>query len=212
VPDNVDLYAGIEDVKIFSYNGDIVFFGTEQDLKSKKMRMAMGKYPTDDSTHQLSSKIIESPNNEVTEKNWCYLEHNGNLKIVYKWFPLTIGSINGNSLNLEHKETSVPDFFKYLRGSSNGFMINNEIWFMTHMVEHCSPRQYYHCIIIIDAKTLLYKRHSILFKFDYSMIEFCLGMIIEEERMIFGYSRMDRDTIVAAYERPSIDQVIFPKN
>jgi hypothetical protein len=209
LPKEFDKYAGIEDVKIFPHKDKILFFGTEQDLSSKKLRVSGGVYPADDTSHSLVSQIYQSPQNCDCEKNWCYFEHNNGLKIVYKWYPMTIGQMVGDQLLLEKPVHSVPDFFQHLRGSSNGVTCGDEIWFIAHMVEYSSPRNYYHCILIFDRDTLEYKRHSTLFKFEDTSIEYTLGFIVEKNRMIFGFSKMDRETILCAYNRPEIDRFIF---
>jgi glycosyltransferase involved in cell wall biosynthesis len=210
LPEIVDKYAGIEDVKIFPYQGKVMFFGTEQDMKTKNLCVAGGVYSTNDDSHALSSVIYQSPTNNGCEKNWCYLESKGTLRAIYKWSPLTIGQLSGDQLKLDIEDPNVPQFFNHIRGSTNGFTYGNEIWFVAHMVEYCSPRNYYHCIVILDRDTLKYKKHSILFKFEDSQIEYCLGMVIEQERMIFGYSKMDRETILCTYARPDVDRFLFP--
>uniref|UniRef100_A0A6C0BJX4 Glycosyltransferase 2-like domain-containing protein n=1 Tax=viral metagenome TaxID=1070528 RepID=A0A6C0BJX4_9ZZZZ len=217
LPSVVNRYAGIEDVKIFPYQNQIYFFGTEEDLKSKTLGVAGGIYPTTDESHALTSEIYPSPTNSGCEKNWCYFEGQGKLRVMYKWAPMVMGQIIeqvtpsiGHQLNLDVTDHNVPAFFQHLRGSSNGFTYKDEIWFVTHMVEYSAPRKYYHCLVILDHNTLKYKRHSILFKFEDSPIEYCLGLIVEDERLIFGYSKMDRETIVCAYARPEVDRLIFP--
>jgi hypothetical protein len=208
LPKEFDKYLGIEDLKIFQFNDDYIFFGTGQDMKTKKLRVCGGKYPMED-TRALASEIYQSPLNCDCEKNWCYLNHNGTLKIIYKWHPLTFGQLVGDTLVLDKPDATVPQFFQHLRGSSNGFIYENEIWFITHMVEYSTPRHYYHCLIVLDKDTLKYKRNSILFKFEDTKIEYTLGCIIEKDRMIFGFSKMDRETIVCSYNRPEIDEFLF---
>lgn len=209
LPKETGRYLGIEDVKIFKYGNDVLFIGTEQNLQTKKLSVSAGQYPLNDETHSLTSTIYPSPENANCEKNWCYLEHNNSVKIIYKWSPLTIGHFSDGLLELDTYDSSVPVFFQHLRGSTNGCVLGDEIWFMTHMVEYSAPRNYYHCIVILDRMTLKYKRHSILFKFEDTQIEYCLGLIVEDDKIICSYSKMDRESIVCVYDRPLIDQYIF---
>lgn len=210
LPKVVDKYAGIEDVKIFSYKGQIRFLGTEQDSTSQNLRVSTGVYPTDDTTRGLTSMICQSPGNNQCEKNWCQVEHQGQLKLVYKWKPLVVGHLDGDQFRQEISDDNVPGFFAHLRGSSNSVIVGNELWFMTHMVEYCAPRNYYHCVVILDRESLHYKRHSIMFKFEDTSIEYCLGLVVEESRLLIGFSKMDRETIVCSYDRPAVDQFLFP--
>lgn len=203
-------YAGIEDVKIIQApDGQVWFFGTEYDTKRSCLSITTGKYPLDSTTHKLDTQIIPTPQKAKCEKNWCYFVHKEKLNVVYKWSPLTIGHIDKGKLIIDTTNDNVPSFSKHLRGSTNGVAVNDEIWFLTHMVDYSSPRKYYHCIMILDANTLEYKNHSILFKFEEHPIEYCLGMVIEPYRMIFSYSCMDRETIVCMYDRPFIDEFLF---
>jgi glycosyltransferase involved in cell wall biosynthesis len=210
LPTEYDRYAGVEDVKIFQHGDQIVYTGTVEDVKTKKLRVGVGLYPMDSETKMLTPTICASPENNECEKNWCYVADDGVLKIIYKWSPITIGCLVGDRLKIDTRNYETPAFFKHLRGSTNGIPYGNEIWFMTHMVEYSTPRVYYHCIIILDRATLKYKRHSILFKFEKTQIEYCLGLVVEDKRLIFGYSKMDRETILSVYERPQIDHFLFP--
>lgn len=212
LPTVVDKYSGIEDVKIFQFGQKILFLGTEQDMETKNLTISGGVYgtePVESQSHAMVSTLYSSPKGANCEKNWCYINHNGTLKLIYQWCPLITGQISGKQLVLDHPNHEVPAFFKHLRGSSNGFQVGDEIWLMTHMVEYSSPRNYYHCIVILDKETLKYKRHSILFKIDDSQIEYCLGIIVELDRIIIGYSKMDRETIVSVYNRQEMEKLIF---
>lgn len=212
LPEIIDRYAGIEDIRLCQYGDNIMFLGTQQNIENKQLTVAGGIYPLNTDSHNLDSTLFISPTNSQCEKNWCYFEHNGTLKVIYRWGPLQFGQISDKTLHLEEPITDVPKFFNYLRGSTNGFIWNDEIWFMTHMVDCTkSPRIYYHCIIILDRNTLKLKRNSILFKLDNTCVEYCLGLIVEDKRLIIGYSKMDRETILAIYDREKIDSFLFPQ-
>ena len=133
-------------------------------------------------------------------------------KVIYQWSPLTIGHLVNSQFIEETSETDVPAFFKHLRGSSNGWTDGEEIWVMTHLVEHSSPRTYYHCLVLLDRQTLKVKKTSILFKIDQTSIEYCLGLIVEPDRILLGYSENDHETFISIYPRPEIDHFLFPEN
>lgn len=204
-------YQGIEDVKIFSHFGNLLLLGTVENPNNGNVCIGHGSY--DMSKDCLYSTPFASPNGNRCEKNWCYF-HNikGELKVVYGWKPLTIGDIKDGELQITLKHESVPDFFRDLRGSSNGFLIDNEIWFLCHLVEYSTPRHYYHILVILDAETMEYKKHSIMFKFHSECIEYALGLIVEPSRLIFSYSRMDRTSAVMTIDRAIVDKELFPTN
>ena len=204
-------YQGVEDVKIFSHCGDVLFLGTVENPSNGNVTVGHGKY--DLTKPLLLSSPFESPTGNQCEKNWCYFHtSDGSLNVVYSWNPMVIGVPDGNNLAGRIRNTNVPPFFKDLRGSSNGFRFENEIWFLCHLVEYSMPRHYYHCIVILDANTCDYKRHSILFKFHSDCIEYALGLVVEPKRLIFSYSRMDRTSALMTLSRDIAESELFPGN
>lgn len=204
-------YMGVEDIRVFSHCEELLFTGTIEDPSTGRIVIGNGKY--DHTSNCLYPSVFNSPNNRSCEKNWCYFHNSdGELRIIYEWSPLSIYMIE-DVHNIKHVQsnTNVPAFFSDIRGSSNGTLVNDEIWFACHLVVECStPRTYYHCIVILDSKTMEYKRHSILFKFHGDIIEYCLGFIVEPDRFIFSYSRMDCTSAVMVLDREKVTHVLFP--
>lgn len=199
-------YQGIEDVKIFSHDGNILFLGTVQ--HPQKMNLAVGSGTYDLTKDCLYSKAQNSPFDRYCEKNWCYFHTTkGELRMVYEWSPLTVMT---SEQTIVARHTEVPDFFRDIRGSTHGMLVNDELWFVAHLVHYSTPRHYYHIIIVLDAKTFAYKRHSILFKFHKKPIEFVLGFIVEPSRFLFSYSQMDGTTDVMVLPR-SAEKELFPE-
>jgi hypothetical protein len=150
------------------------------------------------------------------EKNWCYVYNAAQeLKVVYDWSPLTIGSTDGDNLRItgsfgpqRGRDSAVPDFFRDVRGSTNGVSVGNERWFLCHIANYTTPRTYYHVIIVLD-ENLAFKRNSILFKFQDICIEYALGMIVEDERLIITYSTMDRTSTLMTLPREVVEKELF---
>jgi len=212
-------YIGIEDIKIFEKkNGDIAFIGTGFH-KNDKIGIVLGDYnhPVSHDSHESSISLVGK---EITpsfaktdcEKNWVYFHYNHVDAIVYKWFPLTIclqkqKDEEEDSTNLELHILEVkkmPKIFKHTRGSTNGFSFNNEIWFIQHLVSYENPRHYYHMFSVFDEKMNLL-RYSAPFKFEGEPIEYCLGLIVEEERIILSYSVWDRTTKISVFDKKYIE-------
>jgi tetratricopeptide (TPR) repeat protein len=82
-----------------------------------------------------------------------------------------------------------------------------EIWFIGHLVSYQNPRHYYHIIMIFDENMNLL-RYSAPFKFEGTPIEYCLSMIVEEDRVIINYSCWDRTTKIAIYDKKYIDSIV----
>ena len=218
LPNNNDLqYIGIEDLKPYTYNNNnnnnIVFIGTIQNPITQKLSIGYGEIDFNNIASNVISNInytvVNTEWNKDCEKNWVYY---GNYNIVYKWYPLTIGKIikkntTGNELYLQVQDTiTMPEYFKNVRGSTNGVEYCNEIWFICHVVDYTIPRIYYHLFVVFDKDTMKLKKWSNLFTFENAKIEFSLGLIVEDNRVIISYSKWDSMPTISIYNKTQIEQ------
>lgn len=201
-------YQGVEDVKVFPHRGKLLFMGTVE-AGPDLLTLGYGEYDT--SRTMLTTLPFTSPNGRRCEKNWAYAHTaNGELRVVYEWSPLTIGVPNDGKLDIVQKYTAVPSFFKDVRGSSHGCMVDDEIWFVCHIVHYGSPRHYYHILVVLHASDLSYKKHSIPFKFGGDPIEYCLGLVVESDKVLMSYSSMDRTSRIVEIPRALVADRLFP--
>ena len=204
------VYVGLEDIRLLS-NSMGICFNANRGISYGKIMIETGSI--DMNSQKMSSSLVSKPNSQSVEKNWVLfntaLER---VKVIYKWYPLTIGEyIQNEDINLHHLPvpavdtntsfltTSVietPSIFKIMRGSTNGVTINNEIWFITHLVSHEQKRHYYHMFVVLDIDTFNVKRYSVPFTFEKKHIEYTLGFVFDTktENFLIGYSTMDRTT------------------
>ena len=129
--------------------------------------------------------------------------------IIYKWGPLDICKVNPttNRIDLVESKKNMPKIFEHVRGSTCGFNYKDEIWFILHLVSYDSLRNYYHMFAVFD-KDLNFLRHSAPFCFEDQCIEYCLGLIVEDDRVLATYSTWDRTTKLAVYDKTYIDTLI----
>jgi len=206
-------YIGVEDVRIFRTicNNDsesLRFIGTGYH-ENNKIGIVYGKYsPLEDDNSLKPKEIVSSFTNSDCEKNWVYVNVCGDLRIVYNWGPLKLCKIDDtvDKLNLI-KTIEMPNIFNRVRGSTCGANYKNEIWFIGHIVSYEQPRHYYHIFSVFDENMKLL-RYSAPFKFDTECIEYCLGLVVEDDRVICTYSSWDRTTILAVYDKKYIDGLI----
>jgi hypothetical protein len=204
------MYIGIEDIRIFNYKNTIYHIGTVF-RPDKKIGICKGIYDIVNNPNLQSDIITAAFNmNSECEKNWVYFNYNGELRIVYNWFPLKICKINeeNNTLLELVEEKLMPNLFKYARGSTCGAEYNNELWFVLHIVSYESPRHYYHLIVVFD-KNMNLLRYSAPFKFEGTCIEYCIGLIVEDSRVIMTYSNWDRTTKIGLYDKSYIDSILL---
>lgn len=213
---------GLEDVRLFKFKNKIKFIGQSGDYKNinSKIRfnMVVGEY--DIKNHKMIiEQILESPYNCSVEKNWVHL--NDDL-FIYKWFPLEIGKLKDTQFELV-SSIETPSLFKYLKGSSNGFYYKNMYWFLTH---HTTDdwkdgrlwRQYKHSFVVLgkDYKPIAYTDP---FTFEEEIVAYSLGIKIKNGKIIFGYSKDERNATLAELDLEYIfskfnyiDSLSFYKN
>ena len=230
-------YVGMEDMKPFTdITNNILFLGTCENPINNRISMGYGAVNLDTYEYNktLNYNVVETPFNKDCEKNWVfYNDTQGDVKLIYQWYPLTIcriknnnniydmsNNMNSNNCNggnysdmkpmlevLEKKD--MPIYFQNVRGSSNGCELNGEIWFLCHIVEYSQPREYYHIFAVFDKKTMNIKRWSHLFKFEGEKIEYALGLVVEEKRIIISYSKWDSEPTIGIYDKEKVESEMF---
>jgi tetratricopeptide (TPR) repeat protein len=193
-------YVGLEDVRLFTYQNKLLY-NANRGLGYSTFVIEHGEININ-TGEIISSILLHIENNGKTqnqiEKNWVLFEDKNNtLKCIYQWYPLVIGDIETKTgLYTVTHEITTPRCFKYLRGSTNGVHIRNEIWFISHIVSYEDRRYYYHVFVVLDPITFEVCRFSRFFTFEGSKVEYTLGFIyVEETNMIrIGYSTMDKTT------------------
>jgi tetratricopeptide (TPR) repeat protein len=216
-------YIGIEDVKIFQTKHKILFTGTGYNVNNRPY-VVIGDY--DLNNHELiGTKVNGNFINHDCEKNWVLVEYDDEPHFVYKWNPLQICKIDANENCVEVISSKpMPNIFNFARGSTCGFkyekihnsieqenlqlmIMETEIWFVVHIVSYESPRHYYHMLVVFDDSMNLL-RYSAPFKFDGTPIEYCLGLVVEDERVLITYSNWDRTSRIGVYDKNYIDSIM----
>jgi len=189
-------YNGLEDIKLFNDNGILHYIGCI--FHDNKACITSDLF-----NNKYNLNIIKTnfDNHDQWEKNWCHFKNGEKLNLIYKWHPLTVCEINNNKLDIL-KEIETPSFFGNLRGSTNGITYNDSIWFIAHLNE---KGDYYHIILVFDLDMNL-KKHSDFFKFEDFRVEFCLGLVLEENKGIISYSTNDNTSKIMII--PNIEKLL----
>ena len=203
------LYGGVEDIRIFNYKtkdlDKLVFIGSRFD---NTIGVAWGNYKIINNSiepKQLSQDFIVSD----CEKNWVFFNYKNETCIIYSWYPIRICKINENTNELILLETkNMTKYFNRVRGSSCGFTYECNIWFVQHIVSYEKPRHYYDIITVFDENMNLLK-YTPPFKFSECCIQYCLGLIVEKERIILSYSEGDKSSKFGIYHKQYIDSIMI---
>jgi glycosyltransferase involved in cell wall biosynthesis len=232
-------YIGIEDWKPYPYSnvaheGKWPYLGTAQCPRTGNISIGYGVFNSNQGEEPLDYKIVETKWNKGCEKNWVFCGADSH--VIYQWFPLTIGKIVPNP-NPERNDTmyleiieerQMPNFFRHIRGSTHGYEFEDEVWFLAHAVEYGTPRIYYHFFVIFKKEwknndnnaesnknnekaeySLKLDRWSNLFSFEGEKIEYALGLIVEEKRIIVSYSKWDREPCIGVYDKFKVEMELF---
>ena len=211
-----NIYIGLEDVRIMSYNNRLLYHAN-RGLDRSKIAVESGEIllKTEIGVSNILHRIDKS--SEI-EKNWVLIPSSNFLepKVIYGWSPLTIGEVrNMKDFYVISQDTTVPTFFKHLRGSTNGVIVeNDEIWFIGHLVSYEDRRYYYHMFIVLDKETFKLKKYSTPFTFEGNKVEYTLGFVYlksEEglDHLLIGYSIMDSETKYLTIEKSIADDMMI---
>jgi hypothetical protein len=204
-----DLYNffGVEDIRLFNYLNKIYFIGSCFNRRTNTISIVSDNIILDDKNYIISKKFIQPDfyNNDRVEKNWCFLNYKEELCIVYQWYPLTICKINyeENKINILEQKYLKTEYFKNVKGSTSGVNHNNEIWFILHKSQQ---KNYQHFFAVFDLNMNLL-RYSEPFKLNNCLVEFCIGLIIEESRTILSFSSLDTNIFVCVYDNNYINSI-----
>jgi tetratricopeptide (TPR) repeat protein len=217
-----NIYVGLEDVRLFSKFGQLQY-NANRGLSGDTMVIENGVINT--KSNGTISSLVKKEGQRKIEKNWVlFRDHRNETKMVYEWHPLTLGIhrdhpdrlIDGNNRPITqfHPTHSIPtpSFFKWVRGSTNGIPVGNEIWFICHVVSYEDRRYYYHILVALDNKTYTLLRYSRLFTFEKEKVEYTLGFVYFEtnNEFLIGYSVMDRETKFMQIPRSTLENLFLP--
>lgn len=198
-------HSGLEDIRIVRLNDNqIVFTCSSQVRETKNIKGDVSPMIScfigniNINKLQIDLEEIESPVFKLIEKNWVFLPSG---QIIYDWFPLTICSKKENQLQVD-KKLIMPGIFNLIKGSTNGVKFQDEILFICHITSNTSRENndYFHLFVMLDVETFNVKRWSDVFKFENQKVEFCLGLLIEENKIFLTYSCWDRQSKLAIFE------------
>jgi len=206
-------YVGLEDVRIF--NDDyIIYYNSNRGLSYGNMEIEHGIIDlSKEST--VEQRCLKKLHQNSIEKNWVLIPSSTaiktHLKVIYNWSPnLIIGDIVDDQF-VETHQIEVPAFFKYLRGSTNGVIIKNDIWLICHLVSYEDRRYYYHIVVVLDKHTYKLKKYTPFFTFEGEKVEYTLGFnyLESDDTLLIGYSVYDKSTKYMNIQRDYFENMMI---
>jgi len=184
-------YIGLEDVRLSVLKNGTVVYNANRGIEAGNMVVEHGKINLE-TFSTYDDDFLEKEGQHMVEKNWVIFSDN---KMIYKWFPLTIGKVDNYVFTTLHSYETLP-FFKNIRGSCNGVEMDHigETWFLCHVVSYEDRRYYYHIIVSLDSITGKVSRYTRYFTFEREKVEYALGFEKMANEFLIGYSTYDRTT------------------
>jgi hypothetical protein len=204
-------YVGIEDIRLFNFKNEIYFIGSFYNYKINKVQIVSNKY--------IYSKnyepIIINPTFKTNfnwEKNWVFFNNNEELNIIYKWSPIYICKIDylNKELNLIKSIEKLPDIFQKFRGSTNGVLHNDKVWFIVHQQNEIIEgiKNYIHNFVVFD-KNMNLQGYSYAFNFENNLVEFCVGFeLTHNDNFAITYSTLDSFSKLVVFSPNYINSLI----
>jgi tetratricopeptide (TPR) repeat protein len=176
---------GLEDLRLYKKNNTLMFTATSfKEFIQDRVSIVHGEYDIQSNSYK-NYQGIESPINSGCEKNWVHIPETD--EFIYSWNPLRIGKICENKFHVS-KEIQTSPFFNLLRGSAPPIEVNGTWWVLTHFVEYCQPRKYYHCFVELEKKTYKVLKVSIPFVFQKTGIEYCISVRLLANNILEYYT------------------------
>ena len=212
------MFNGIEDIRLYQYGNEIHFIGTSMNFsKENHNLMITGKYDIDHYQF-IDSFMIQSPYEKQCEKNWIPIIQNidGIEKelFIYQWYPMEIGEIVENKLEITTTYLIESSIFKTIRGSTTFIPWGDFLIGVAHFSENeFLDRKYFHLLLMLDRITMKPIKYSDPFYFGIEPgIEFCIGFTISNLTYYFWVSKLDCNPILVSIPLSTIpftNNVIF---
>lgn len=181
---------GIEDIRLFKFQNEILFIATTQDGNINHInQMVLGNIKNSHVT------LLQSPNFWKYEKNWLCFEHDKKLLAIYSVLPLIIYEINSSNGICELFYKRKFSYNREWRGSSCPILYKNWYYFIIHEV--FPNRTYIHRVIKMstDFKISLY---SNMFRLQNNYnVEYVTGMAIKNNSVFISWGENDEKAFVS---------------
>jgi hypothetical protein len=195
---------GIEDLRLFVHQGSPRVLGSALHYTPTPKNTMVLCWMDDD---RLADPVfIKSPKAAAVEKNWMPLVRGNDLYFVYFVAPFELYKLDGDELKLVDKAPPLDGWSTDLSGSScvcpyeDGYIavIHNKT------IDHRKRLHFYrHFLVLFDAD-MRPKKISRKFSFEEERVEFCSGLAIDGDNVVFSYGLMDQKAVILRMSKDSL--------
>jgi glycosyltransferase involved in cell wall biosynthesis len=208
---------GMEDCRIFSWNDSLWFtcstFDTNPTGTIQVSLCKLGETPSKE--NQLQVELLTpllGPDPYRCEKNWLPFVEDGVLRMLYTSDPLIIYEPDPVTGVLEKVVEQTPPLnLAAFRGSAGPIPFDGGYLMLIHevvfLLDH--TRNYLHRFVALD-KAFRVKSFSRPFTFFHNGVEFCCGMIGEEDQLILTVGVEDAAAYLCFIDFPTVRSLLEP--
>ncbi|MDE3012201.1 MAG: hypothetical protein KGI67_15055 [Pseudomonadota bacterium] len=217
---------GLEDGRLFEWQGQpwMLFSGLARTGGDCRNTMLVARL---EGERLVDALPLPSPHGRSREKNWMPCVSEGALHLVYSVEPLEVLRVAGERLAPVHRVApATPSPAAWLSGSSqllpwqDGFLAVvhrrrpraglQRLW-MKHVQRDpdyaVRKVRFTHQLLAFNHDFTLRAR-SPEFTFETDGVEFCAGIVLQGERIVFSYGVLDRAAVLRAFDIRLVDQLL----
>lgn len=172
---------GIEDIRLFEYKDNLYFIGNSREATSDNSpKMVLGEYNLNKQKVEKLVLLYGYEDNKC-QKNWSPFIYEGKLLLLYSFDPLIILEPNLETGECKiYKKQETKYNYSMLRGGSQGFYVNEDLYFITHEVVFSDGRLYFHRFVKM-SNDLEIEKVSYPFFFNNWGVEYVAGATYNKE-------------------------------
>jgi tetratricopeptide (TPR) repeat protein len=200
---------GIEDVRIMEFNNDIYFVGNSREVSpDNSPKMILGNYSITEKNVKNMVRLYGYEDNKC-QKNWSPFIYDNKLLLLYSFDPLVIlePDFETGECNVFKNENQKYNY-SILRGGSQGFYINDDLYFIAHEVIFDNGRIYFHRFVKM-TKDLNIEKVSYPFYFKDWGIEYVAGATYDKDnkKIIVSWGSNDKNAHLTSIDVNKWDSI-----
>jgi hypothetical protein len=203
--------VGIEDIRLIQHENYMYFIGNSREINKNNIpTMIMGKYDVN-INKIISIHHLYGYEDDKCQKNWSPFIYNDNLLFIYSFSPLVILQPNlKNGKCTIYKKKEYVYNYDYFRGGSQGFYIDDDLYFIIHEITFEKNRVYFHRFIKFN-KNLNITHVSLPFYLEELGIEYITGAIYNanKKEVILSYGKNDIEAKIACMDINKINNLFI---
>jgi hypothetical protein len=202
---------GIEDIRIIEFEGGVYFIGNSREVTPDNIpKMILGKYDLEKKNIE-KILLLHGYEDNNCQKNWSPFIYRDKLLLIYSFSPFIIlePNLETGKCSIYKNEKQLYNYSNF-RGGSQGFYINNDLYFLIHEVVNNNGRLYFHRFVKLK-EDLSIEKVSYPFYFENWGIEYVAGAIYDKdsEKILISWGENDKNANLSSIRINNLDKFFY---